>query len=142
MNPSALVPTLIPIESGTGQPDESKVVCTSRCCVVHRLHRFRVWGIRGRLTPWSRRIRTRHSVAASGRTRRIESAVPHIMGFWFRKDDDERREHFRIHFGGIDAFEQGMIKNVGRVRICNPHQSAKIFVPTMTGSNTSWRWNP
>jgi len=118
-NPSALVPTLVPISSNTGKPDESKVVYESIVCIDFIDEISKATG-KDRLRPEDPYEAARCRVWAEKVNR--ECCSPYY-GVLVRKDRQEQMEHFQKLLEGLRAFSQELTKTPGPLFLGNQQVS-------------------
>lgn len=108
-NPSALVPTLIPVHPDTGESDESRAVYESLVTIDFVDN---VSGARGkdRLVPEDPYEAARCRIWADKVNRDLCSPY---YGVLVRKEDSERKEHFQSIIKGLNAFSKELIKTPG-----------------------------
>ena len=109
VNPSGLVPTLIPVDPETGTSDESKPVFESLVTIDFL---DQVSGASGtsRLVPEDPFEAARCRVWADRVNRELCSPY---YGVLVRKEDDERMEHFQALIKGLEAFSKELTKTSG-----------------------------
>ena len=114
-NPSALVPTLIPIDSKTGEADESKAVYESLVTIDFV---DAISGATGtdRLVPEDPFEAARMRIWADKLNR--ECCSPYY-GVLVRKEDEERAEHFEKLISGLKAFSRELEKTSGPVLLAD-----------------------
>ena len=120
VNPSALVPTLIPVDPETNEPDESRPVYESLICMDFV---DAVSGATGtdRLVPEDPFEAARMRVWADKLNK--ECCSPYY-GVLVRKEDDERREHFEKLRSGLKSFSRELEKTSGPVLLADGQLSS------------------
>jgi len=108
-NPSALVPTLIPVDTNTGAPDESKVVYESIVCIDFIDQISKAVG-KDRLVPEDAYEQARCRVWAEKVNR--ECCSPYY-GVLVRKKPEEQMEHFEKLLDGLRSFSSELEKTEG-----------------------------
>mmetsp|Transcript_3109 Transcript_3109/g.4149 ORF Transcript_3109/g.4149 Transcript_3109/m.4149 type:complete len:300 (+) Transcript_3109:69-968(+) len=109
VNPSALVPTLIPINSDTGKSDESKAVYESLVTIDFIDQISNAKG-KDRLVSEDPYEAARCRVWADKVNRDMCSPY---YGILVRKEDSERKEHFDTLIKGLTSFSQELEKTGG-----------------------------
>jgi len=115
VNPSALVPTLIPVDLQTGESDESKPVYESLVTIDFV---DQISGATGndRLVPSDPYEAARCRVWADKVNRDLCSPY---YGVLVRKEDSERKEHFDNLIKGLTAFSNELVKTQGPLFLAN-----------------------
>jgi len=109
VNPSALVPTLIPVDLESGKSDESKAVYES-LVTIDFVDQISSTTGEDRLVPTDPYEAARCRVWADKLNK--ECCSPYY-GVLVRKDEEERKEHFDILIKGLSAFSDELLKTDG-----------------------------
>lgn len=109
VNPSALVPTLIPVDFKSGESDESKAVYESLVTIDFVDEISGAVG-KDRLVPSDPYEAARCRIWADKVNK--ECCSPYY-GVLVRKDEAERKEHFDILIKGLSAFSDELVKTDG-----------------------------
>jgi len=109
VNPSALVPTLIPVDLKSGESDESKAVYESLVTIDFVDEISGAVG-KDRLVPSDPYEAARCRIWADKVNK--ECCSPYY-GVLVRKDEAERKEHFDILIKGLSAFSDELVKTDG-----------------------------